>query len=228
LSFEMLDARHSPWIVAAALLVACSGAPHVDGPDYELAASSGSPAGPSGGSAATDPPPSDQDPGNPDTSSEYDASPPPPPSHDAGAADAKADVAPPPKPATVSVTIDGASINVDGTTLWSEVSQKGMYNIFIKVSGTGVPSGSDFDISATATGQGCVNTANYITYRPSGDTQYMPASPNEPTCGLTITSIPTAIGGRFKGSFNGKLHAINVSTPRSKTIVVSFDVPRTQ
>jgi len=221
----MLDVRHGSWIVAAALLVACSSPPRIDGPDYELASSSssGSPAGPSGGgSSDTDPPPSDQ--GNPDTSSGYDASS-PPPSHDAGA---DADAAPAAKPATVTVTIDGKNINVDGTTLWSEVSKKGMYNLFVKVSGNGVASGSDFDISATAIGAGCDNTANYITYRPSGDTQYMPASPNEPACGLTITSIPTAIGGRFIGSFKGTLHAINVTTPRSKTIDVSFDVPRTQ
>ena len=216
----MLDVRHGSWIVAAALLVACSSPPRIDGPDYELASSSGSSAGPSGGSSDTDPPPSDES--NPDTSSGYDAS--PPPSKDAGATDA----APAPKPVTVTLTIDGKSINVDGTTLWSEVSQKGMYNLFVKVSGNGVASGSDFDISATAIGAGCDNTANYITYRPSGDTQYMPASPNEPACGLTITSIPTAIGGRFIGSFKGTLHAINVTTPRSKTIDVSFDVPRTQ
>jgi hypothetical protein len=215
------------WSIALGALVsvACSSAPRTDGPDYQLASSSGAP-GASGGGSDTDPPPaSNEGDGNSGNVPTYDAGTPKP------SADAGADAAAPEagaKPTTVTVTIDGKAMQIDGTTLWSDVSKPGMYNLFVKVSGNGVASGSDFDISATATGKGCDNTANYITYRPSGDPQYMPASAKEPACGLTIDALPPAVGARFTGSFHGTLYAINVSTPSSKKIDVTFDVLRTQ
>jgi hypothetical protein len=212
-------------LVLGGFFFAC-GAPAPGGPDYEL--SSNQTGAPGGGGSGYDPPPPGSDDTNNDNSSSSGSAADAGTDAPAAAKDASHDATPSPKPTSVTVTIDGTTMHVDGTTLWSDVSAKGTYDLFVKVSGTGVPSGSDFVISATKTAKGCDNTANYITYRPSGDTQYMPASPVEPACGLSISALPPAVGARFTGSFKGTLDAINVSSPRSKTFSLTFDVVRTE
>jgi hypothetical protein len=132
-------------------------------------------------------------------------------------------MSPAPAPTVVTVKIDGVAVTVTKTALWSEVSAKGEYNIFVDVVAPGIAAGSDLILSATHAGTGCVNTANFITYRPEGDTQYMP---KQAACGLTIASIPTAVGGRFKGTFKGNLTGINQASPQTRVIEMSFDVLR--
>jgi hypothetical protein len=129
------------------------------------------------------------------------------------------------------VKVEQATLTVDSTNLWSEVSKPGEYMLFIRVSGAGVAAGSDFVISAKGPGSGCESGANFISYRPEGDSQYMPKGTSGTTnaaCGLEITEIPTALGRHFSGTFRGTLHAINVTTPKSKTFDLKFDVVRTK
>jgi hypothetical protein len=130
------------------------------------------------------------------------------------------------KPSSASLKIDGKTINVDDTELWAEVGGPGEYDIFIKVSGPGVAAGSDVHIGATSTGTGCDSTANTIAYRPKGDTQYMPKSANEPSCGLDIDELPKAVGGRFRGSFKSTLYGINADPKPTKSVELTFDVAR--
>ena len=124
------------------------------------------------------------------------------------------------------VSIDGESFVVDDISLWSNVSEPGTYDLFIEIHGPGAPVGSDIVISATKTGTLCENTGNYIAYRPAGDTQYMPWTSGASTCGLDIDTLPTAVNGRLTGSFTGTLRGINQSTPKTKSLAVTFDVLR--
>lgn len=124
--------------------------------------------------------------------------------------------------------VETTTLTIASTEIWAEVSKAGNYDLFIRVTGAGVPAGSDLHISATSATSGCDNMANFITYRPEGDTQYMPKSTKEPECGLTIEALPTAIGGRFKGTFNATLYGINSPTPVSKRVQLTFDVLRTK
>jgi hypothetical protein len=146
-------------------------------------------------------------------------------SPDGGAGDAGA---PPPPPTKVTVKVSGVTFTVGETKVWANVSGAGNYDIFVPVTGPGVAAGSDIHVWADHKGTGCVNTTNYIAYRPKSDTQYMPMSTNEPACGLTITELPTAVGGRFKGTFKGTLRGINVTPTVTKTIDMTFDVLRTK
>jgi hypothetical protein len=131
-----------------------------------------------------------------------------------------------PAPSTASVVVDGTTLSVTSTDLWNEVQGPGKYTLFLRVSGPGVAAGSDFVISAVRTGDGCLNTENFITYRPAGDTQYMPKLGGDPACGLRIDALPTSAGARLKGSFDGTLRGINRSTPKSKNVTITFDVAR--
>jgi hypothetical protein len=127
---------------------------------------------------------------------------------------------PVPDPSTITLKLDGTTLAVEGFGVGPE-------NLFIKVSGPGIAAGTDFSLSATRLGSGCESGVAWITYRPrDGDKQYMPKA--GPSCGLTIGGRPLAIGDRFKGSFNGTLHAINTTTPRSKKVEITFDVVRTK
>ncbi|HEY8073162.1 MAG TPA: hypothetical protein VIF62_03615 [Labilithrix sp.] len=203
----------------AAATVACSGAPPSDGgADYEVVQGSKPPSG------GSDAPPSD----DPTQATDTPPADPPPSSSSSSSSSSSGSTPPPPaaKPTSVTLTIDGETFAFGSATVWANVSAAGTYNVFLKVTGPGAPDGTDFDISATATGTGCVNTANYITYRPVGDTQYMPKSANEPTCGLSITSLPKNVGDRFTGSFKATLYGINVTPAKTKSIDLTFDVLR--
>lgn len=208
--------------LAAGTLIACSGAPSDDNsPDYEVDVTS-RPPDKSGGSTPSDP--GSGDPAAPSGSND-DV---PVGNGGGGGSDAGADAAPAPKPTSVSLTIDGVKMNVTATDVWAEVRGPGDYDLFIKVNGPGVPAGSDFAISATGVRTGCDNTANYITYRPENDTQYMPKTAKDPNCGLSITSLPKVVNGRFTGRFEATLYGINTPTTKTKTVDLSFDVLRTK
>ncbi len=196
---------------------ACSGAPPSDGgADYEIV-QGGKPSG--GGSDA---PPPMGDPSQTDTPP-ADA---PPSSSSSSSSSSGGTPAPAPKPTAVTLTIDGQAFTFGSATIWAGVSKAGTYDLFLKVTGPGAPDGTDFHVSATATGTGCDNTANYITYRPVGDTQYMPKSANDPTCGLNITALPAKVGDRFTGSFKATLYGINVTPAKNVTVDLTFDVLR--
>jgi hypothetical protein len=182
------------------LSAACSSAPPADAPDYEVNITSGKK-----DSSANSTPPK--------PAATTDPAPAPPPNAETGTG-------------KTAVTMDGQALTITGTTLWSEVTKAGEYSVFLKVTGTGVADGSDINIWASATQSGCVNTTNYLAFRPTGDTQYMPKSPTEPQCGLTVTSLPTAVGGRFQATFEGTLYGIGTTSPRSKQFVISVDVLR--
>lgn len=207
--------------LAAGTLIACSGAPSDDSPDYEVDITS-RPPDKTGGATPEDP--ASGDPAAPGGGSEDEV----PVGNGGGGADAGADAAPAPKPTSVSLTIDGTKFNVSSTDIWAEVRGAGDYDLFIKVTGPGVPAGSDIHISATGVRTGCDNTANFITYRPENDTQYMPKSTKDPNCGLSITSLPKVVNGRFTGRFEATLYGINTATPKTKTVDLSFDVLRTK
>jgi len=195
-------------------LAACSGAPSGDGgPDYEVDIT-GKKTAPPSGEPTSDPPSED----NPDTSPT-----PPPPSSSSSSSSGGTPAA---KPTVVTLTIDGTAFTVDDTTLWADVSKAGTYDVFVKITGPGAGAGSDFHVTARETGDGCDNTSNYLTYRPAGDSQYMPKGPVDAACGLTVTSLPKAVGDRFTGTFKAKLYAINSPTPKSKNVELSFDVLR--
>jgi hypothetical protein len=221
--------------VAASALAACSGAPPEDGsPDYEVDITARPPdntgRGGSSGDAptegsTTEPTSSDGPSSSSGGSSSGGSS---GTSSDGGTGSTSSSGAPAPKPTTVTLMIDGAKFSVTSTEIWAGVSKAGTYDLFIRVTGPNAGAGSDIHLSATKTGTGCNNTSNYITYRPAGDTQYMPKSANEPGCGLSITSLPTAVGGRFIGTFKATLYGINTTTPKSRNVDLSFDVLRTK
>ena len=54
----------------------------------------------------------------------------------------------------------------------------------------------------------------------------MPKSSTEPECGLTVTELPTAVGGRFKATFDATLYSINVTPQRTKKVTLTLDVLR--
>lgn len=206
-----------------ACLVACSGAPPEDeSPDYVVDRNAGrQPSASASASEAAPAQPPTSDPTPRDTGSKEAASPADgvsPGTSDGGSSNTT------PKATTVSVKIDGVTFSVQNARLWSEVRGPGLYDVFIDVTGPGAPAGSDIYIRADASGTGCDDT-NGIVYRPQGDTQYRPSSTTG-ACGLVIKELPTAIGGRFTGTFNGLLPGINLTTPRSKKVEVTFDVLR--
>lgn len=123
--------------------------------------------------------------------------------------------------ATAQVTIDGQQVTVSG---FLSFNYKGVDNVSIQFSGSGIAEGSDLQISATHVGAGCDNTKNFITYRPMSAPQYMPASTVEPACGLTIEAI-SATGGRIRGAFSGTLHSINSTPATTRAVTATFDVP---
>jgi hypothetical protein len=197
--------------LACGLGVACSGAPPEDGgPDYELDPKKQAPV-PS--TAGTNP-----DAGKTSSTEETKTPTTSGPAENAGS-DAGTTTA-----STVAVTIDGTTVTVDGTNLWNESSGPGKYSLFIKVAGPGIPAGSDIIVSAMGPRVGCSLNVNDTAYRVTGEGGYV--SNQKDTCGLTVESIPTAVGGRFKGSFKGTLSTINTSTPKSKSLEFTFDVLR--
>lgn len=209
----------------ASILAACSGAPPEDAPDYEVDYTAGGDRA-SGGSSTDDTV-------GGGATEEQDTQDAPLPTDNGGAetggstggnGGSSGGTTPAPEPTKVTVKIDGVTVAVKDTVLWSEVSKPGEYDIFVKLTTPGTS--TDIHVSATGVRNGCDNTANFITYRPSGDTQYMPKSTKDPSCGLAIESLPTAVGGRFKGSFNATLYGINVSTPKTKKVTLTFDVLR--
>ena len=216
------------WLAASlacfSALAACGGAPEENAPDYEVditaakrpsSGSSGSPTDESGSSGGSSGGASSSS-GTAESSTSSSGG-----SSSGGSSSGSTT----PAPTTVTLTIDGASYTVSSTNLWSEVSKAGEYDIFIQLTGPGAPSGSDLHVTATHTGTGCNYTQNSLTYRPSGDAQYMPPS-IAANCGLTLESIPTAVGGRFKGTFKGTLTSINVTPAKSKSFDLKFDVLR--
>jgi hypothetical protein len=212
----------------AAAVAACSGAPPSDGsPDFEIDDTAKRPASPGDGSGSSGADPT-ATPAKSSSSSSSGAPAPTTTPTPAPTSGSSSGGAPAPAPTTVSLTIDGVAVTVTGTDVWAGVSAPGMYDVFLKVSGPGIAVGSDFVISATSSVSGCDNTANYITYRPQGDTQYMPKSAEEPTCGLTIETLPAAVNDRFKGTFKATLYGINTTTPKSHKIDLTFDVLRTK
>ena len=213
------------------LLAACSGAPPEGGADYEVE---------SDGERRTSPPSGEDelqsgevtqtDTDETDESQEADALPETGGGGEGEDPGADALIDPPPATPETKVTakIDGVTYTVSETNLWSEVGGPGEYDIFVKLTGPGAPTGSDIHVGASRTGTGCKSGENYITYRPKGAPQYMPNSSNEPTCGLTMSELPKAVGGRFRGRFVGTLRSINTSPVTYKKITLEFDVLRTK
>ena len=119
------------------------------------------------------------------------------------------------------VTIDGQQVVISG---YLSFNFRGVDNLSIKFTGTGIAVGSDLLISATHVGAGCDNTANFIAYRPMSAPQYLPSSTVDPACGLTIEAI-SAAGGRIRGNFSGTLHSINSSPATTRVVAATFDVP---
>jgi hypothetical protein len=205
--------------VVGGVLSACSGAPSGDAPDYEfdLSGDPGAGSGPAGDDGRDD-----VNGGAASGDGDYDS----PRPADSKSGEPEEPEPSAPLPTTATVKLNGTTLTVSEVKLWSEVSRAGEYNVFVYVTGPGVEAGSDFIISARQIGSGCDNTKNFITYRPKNDTQYMPRTTTDAGCGLQISELPTAVGGRLKGSFKGTLHAINVSTPRSREVDLTFDVLR--
>jgi hypothetical protein len=191
------------------LLAACSGAPSEDTPDYEITAVRRNPTGSSGSTPTGDTPTSaiHEDETDSGTSTSSSSS---------GQPSANS--------STVGVTVDGTKLNVDGMNIWSEVSKAGDYDLFVKVSGPGVATGSDIHVKATAVTTGCGGD-NYIDFRPANAPQHM-SKRGDATCGLVIDELPTAVGGRFKGTFKGTLTSINTTPATSKNFVFTFDALR--
>jgi hypothetical protein len=207
-------------------IVGCSGAPTVDTPDYVLDPSTAKPPGSSTSSGSLAPgPQASSDDANASSSGANDSG--AGTSGGQGASSSGGSGASTPA-GPISLKIDDVTVDIDDTSLWSEVSKPGAFDLFIKVSGPGVASGSDIHISATRVASGCDNAANYIVYRPQGDTQYMPKSSKEPACGLTIAAIPTAPNAHFRGKFTAALFGINTDAPKTKKVELTFDVVRSK
>ena len=137
---------------------------------------------------------------------------------DAGKGDQEA----PPKP-EATVTVDGVPLTVQSITLWTDVTP-GDYDLFIKVTGTGAPPGSDVFVKGRATGSGCDITKNFIFYRPLQAAQHYPGL-RSPNCGLTISALPKAVGGHYTGTFKGTLP--NEDNAKAlKSFDITFDVVR--
>ncbi|HVH43954.1 MAG TPA: hypothetical protein VM925_16495 [Labilithrix sp.] len=193
------------------LSAACSGAPSESTPDYELTSAQTNPArSTEKGSTDETPSPPAEDAGTLSSSSSSSSS----GSSSSGSS------------STVGVMVDGQNLIVGGASLWAEVSKPGDYDLFVKVSGAGIQVGSDIHVKATASTAGCASE-NYIDFRPANDTQYM-AKRGDAACGLSIVELPTAVGGHFKGSFDGILDGINSDPPKSKRVVFTFDIIRTK
>jgi hypothetical protein len=138
-----------------------------------------------------------------------------------------------PKPDVFTVSIDGLKMTVDSAVLWApNPVDPNEYDLFIRFHGTGVATGTDLAIQAYRTGAGCKSGENFVSYRPTGDTQYMPAGAlggkSDALCGFSVTALPTATGKRFVGTFDGTLTSINVSPAKTRKVKVSFDVARTK
>ena len=123
--------------------------------------------------------------------------------------------------ASAHVTIDGQQVVISAL---QSFNYQGVDNLSIKFTGTGIADGTDIEISATEVGAGCDNTKNFITYRPMSAPQYMPSSPVDPACGLTIEAISEQ-GGRLRGNFSGTLYSINSSPATTHVVTATFDVP---
>lgn len=139
--------------------------------------------------------------------------------------------APAPAPDKITVSIDGVAMTLDGYALWApNPVDPEEYDLFVKFHGTGAALGTDISLSALRTGAGCKSGENFLTYRPKGDAQYMPAGAlggkSDPACGLTIASLPRAVGDRFAGTFAGTLTSINVSPAKTRKVKLTFDVAR--
>jgi hypothetical protein len=213
--------RAAALCVVGGLLAACSGAPSGDAPDYEFDLSGDPGAGSGAGSGSAG---DDVNGGAASGDGDYDST--RPADSKDGEPEEGEPEPPAPLPTTATAKLGGTTLSVSEVKLWSEVSSAGEYNVFVYVTGPGVETGSDFIISARQVGSGCDNTKNFIAYRPKNDTQYMPRTTKDAGCGLQISELPTTVGGRLRGSFKGTLHAINVSTPRSREVDLTFDVLR--
>jgi len=128
----------------------------------------------------------------------------------------------------ITVYIDGKQVNVNEVEIWAEVSRPGLYHLFIDVSSPDIPKGSDFIISATRTGKDCSIGANFITYRPKNDTQFMPKRLRNSECELMINEYPKEANGFFRGSFKERLYGINSPDSRVKTVNLTFNVMRSK
>jgi hypothetical protein len=215
-------------LVAAGICAACSGAPKDDAPDYEVDITSARKGadGDQTTSTGSDTSASTTTPAEPTTNTAETGT------GGSGAGSGTGTgtgtgtgATPPPQPTKVTVKIGGQDVPVVGTTLWSDVPKAGNFTLFVKVKGSGVPDGSDFVLDVIANKSGCQPTVNWLTYRPANDTQYMPGSQNDPTCGLTVTALPNAVGGRLKATFNGTLTAID-GTSKTKAVMLSVDFLR--
>src|SRR5262249_51486023 len=126
-------------------------------------------------------------------------------------------------------------LNIDSIDLWApNPSNPSEYDIFIKVSGPGVPAGSDIAITAYTTGTMCgLSPNNDIFYRPANDDQYAPnfsydgSNPIPFACGLTVSSLPTQTGASLTGNYVGALYGLNDKS-KMHSLDIHFDAPRTQ
>lgn len=148
-----------------------------------------------------------------------------------GGADAGAtDAAPAGPTQTASITIDGKAMTVSKIDLWAP-NASGTANLFVQFSGNGIPTGTDVYIALSRVGAGCTGSPKpmpeEVWYRPpvsSADGQYHSADTS--TCGMNVTSFPTTIGDRARGTFNGRVYGINSANGKIHTMAISFDVKR--
>jgi hypothetical protein len=102
----------------------------------------------------------------------------------------------------------------------------GPHVLFLDVeAGESVP--ARIAITAGRTGSGCDSPAaggNAVRY----DVDFSSAFQSEagPSCGLTMDSLPSAIGERLTGSLSGTIPSANAGDPATREIKITFDVPR--
>ena len=133
--------------------------------------------------------------------------------------------------ATKSAPKDGATVLLDGVAqtvtsiaMWSPDADGDAY-FFIRFNGKGAPDGTDVILTFTKVATGCVASPKAhpqdVWFRPpaTGD-QYH--SVDGTSCGLAITSFPTAVGDFLQGTFDGKLAGINGASGKTHTLSLAF------
>lgn len=124
-----------------------------------------------------------------------------------------------------SVTVDGVAMSIDSQDLWTPDGVRSNYLLFLRVWGPGVAAGSDMVIGAAFKGMGCSDVNSFV-FRPGGAPQAFPKE-SAARCGLSICQLPTAVGGRLRGVYEGAVEEINVASPKARRVKVVFDFVRT-
>ncbi len=133
----------------------------------------------------------------------------------------------PPK-ATVSARLGSVELVIGDVSLLKPSTGVDFYTGIVKVSGGGLPAGTDFAIHASRTGSGCGPTPEdhqgaWLRYPAPTYSQYH--SPFDATCGMTVTSLADGPGKRFEGTVDGKLNGINDVSSKSVDVKITFSIP---